>query len=50
MSGLWSTSGSCSALASEFCGYTNGYDPILNYSCEFPRRISLRFLLHFGLP
>ena len=36
MSGLWSSSGSCSVLVSEFCGHTSGYGPILKSSCEFP--------------
>ena len=38
MSGLWSTSGSRSVLASEFSGRSNGYGPILKLSCEFPFR------------
>jgi len=36
VSGLSSTTGSCSVLASEFCGHTSGYGPILKSSSEYP--------------
>jgi len=36
VSGLWSTSGSCSVLASDVCGHISGYGPILKSPCDLP--------------
>jgi len=47
---MWSNSGSCSVLVSEFCGHTSGYGPILESSCEFPLRseVLLNSWAHFS--
>ena len=50
VSGLWSTSGSCSVLAFEVCGHTSGYGPILKSPCEFRLRSEVLLIswVHFS--